>query len=155
MRKWQWKVLLGLALLAAVGFLVFLWTIPKHRINRQAYEAISAGMSENQVSDILCARPGNFSNIREDMPENQILQGFVYLGSMQVPFQVPKGERDGAIRTLVADGNAQLELAHKEWSSDDCIVIVLFEKGTVFTKAIIPFPQNPTFFDRIREFIGL
>jgi hypothetical protein len=68
MRKWQWKVLLGLPLLAAIGFLVFCGPFQKHRINRQGYEDISAGMTEKQVSDIMCSPPGGFSNIHEHMP---------------------------------------------------------------------------------------
>jgi hypothetical protein len=73
MRKRQWKVLLSLTLLAAVGFLVFCGPFQKHRINRQGYAGIAAGMTEKQVSDIMCSPPGEFSNIHEDKPENRIL----------------------------------------------------------------------------------
>jgi hypothetical protein len=127
MRRLQWRVLLGLTLLAAIGFAVFLWTLPRHRINRQSYDDIASGMTENQVCKVLSAPPA----------------------------QVAKGERERAIRSMVADGDARPELTCKEWSSRDCIIMVAFEKGVVCSKAFVPLRQPATILDKIREFIGI
>lgn len=58
------RLLFSLCLPTALGLaavLVFLWlTPPKHRINRQSFELIQVGMSEQEVEAILLVPAGNY-----------------------------------------------------------------------------------------------
>ena len=105
---------LVIAILAAVAFLS--WRPPEieHRISRQSYERIRAGMSEAEVADLLGVRAGDYTTHPTELP-------FCGTGDPREEY----APRVGADERI--------------WKSNLCQIEVVFdEDGVIVSKALTP-----------------
>jgi hypothetical protein len=135
MRKWKRRLLWLVLLVVLVGLgLVggLWWTAPTHGVGWSGYERIALGMTEQEVEKIVAKPPGWY----EPLPEGEF-QVYVHEASAE------KGVRDSP--------------KGYSWVSTEGHLGVSFDaKGKVVGVSFTPTRRGgPTFFDRIRGWLGL
>jgi hypothetical protein len=123
------RLLVGAGTLALLGLAVlpvfWLPVLQRHRVNRESFKYVRAGMTEQELGAILGGPAGNYTT------------GPVHLYSVKQILDPPSGA------------------ICKEWHGDDGSLTVWLNEGRVVLVHVIPgFPTGERPWDRLRRWLG-
>jgi hypothetical protein len=136
MRKWVLYGVGSLVCLLLLTDLIPRFLAPTHRINRESYDFLRGGMTEEEVEEILGVPAGNYNTVH--VSEFPCLSGL----------QLPKPKVCGQITAVTV---------WKEWKGNDAIVEIGFDSGgkLIFGFYRPVFRPDESFLEKLHRWFSL